>query len=135
MLNERGLTLMEILIAALIGVVAAGGMMVATTMSQKTSAGAVGVVEAADFAQQTIERFRNKIACDDIDWFNAPDCTAAGLPAGWTADDLPPATDTLSMLAQGGTRQYQIAEFDCDEDGQVGDCYKVESKVSWTPRQ
>ena len=136
-LNERGMTLLEIIIAALLGVVVAGGMMLAFTSAQKTSAGAVGVVEASDFAQQTLERFRNKIACDDPDWFNASDCTVnfGGLPSVWTNDGLPASPGALSVIGQGATRQYRVTQADCDGDGTQGDCLQVESKVAWTPRQ
>lgn len=135
--HERGMTLIEIVIAALVGVVIAGGTMLAFTTAQKTSGAAVGSVEAADFAQQTLERFRNKIACDDPDWFNQADCAAndGGLPTVWTTDSLPASTGAFSMIGQGGMRQYRLTKVDCDGDGAPGDCFQVESKITWTPRQ
>lgn len=134
--TQHGITLVEILIAALVGVMIAGGTMLAFVTAKKTSVGAAGVVEAADFAQQTIERFRNKIACNDPDWFTAATC-ATTLPAApaWTADGLPASPGPLSMIGQGGSRQYKVTPDDCDGVGGTGDCFKVETKVSWSPRQ
>lgn len=137
MLSPRsGITLVEILIAALVGVMIAGGTMLAFVSAKKTSVGAAGVVEAADFAQQTIERFRNKIACDNSDWFTAATC-ATTLPAApaWTADGLPASPGPLSMIGQGGIRRYQVTPLDCDNDGTVGDCFQVDANVRWSPRQ
>jgi len=124
----------EVLIAALIGVMIAGGTLLAFTTAKKTSVGAAGVVESADFAQQTIERFRNKIACDDPDWFNAATC-APVVPPGWTTDNFPASPGPLSMIGQGGSRQYRVTPFDCDGDGTPGDCFQVDTKVAWSPRQ
>ena len=138
--GQAGITLVEVLIAALVGVMIAGGTMLAFVTAKKTSVGAAGVVEAADFAQQTIERFRNKIACDDPDWFSAATCvtTLPAVPPGWTTDALPVNPGPLSMIGQVGPgqgRQYQVTPFDCDGDGTSGDCFQVDTKVAWSPRQ
>lgn len=132
----RGVTLIEVIVAALIGVMIAGGTMLAFMTAKKTSVGAAGAVEAADLAQQTIERFRNKIACDDPDWFKAATC-ATTLPATPTlkTDGLPGNPGLLSVIGQGGSRQYQVTPFDCDGDGTKGDCFQVDTKVAWSPRQ
>jgi hypothetical protein len=143
MRNAKGLSLLEVLIAALIGMVVAGGTMLAFTTAEKVSVGASGAVEAADFAQQTIERFRNRIACDDEEWFDPATCQAVASAAmtGWTfdpvdaTDGLPDSPGTLSMIGQGGSRQYKVTEVDCDGDDIVGDCLQVEAKVTWTQRQ
>lgn len=142
MLNARGLTLVEIMIAALVGVVVAGGTMLAFTTAKKVSVGSSGTVEAADLAQQTIERFRNRIACDDP-WFAAANCgidpTAltdwtVDPDAGNIANGLPASPGSLSVIGQGGMRQYRVVAADCD--GAPGDeCLKVETKVNWQPRQ
>ena len=138
-----GITLLEVLIASSIGVVITGGAMLALTTSKKVSMRAAGVVEAAGFAQQTIERFRNKIACDDPDWFTAATCRAgAGLPTSWTndpadsaVDGLPDSPGPLSMIGQGGRRQYRVTSLDCDGDGASGDCFQVDTKVAWSSRE
>ena len=140
---RRGVTLLEVLIASSIGVVIAGGVMLALTTSKKVSMRAAGVVEAAGFAQQTIERFRNKIACDDPNWFTAATCQAgAGLPTIWTndpadsaGDGLPNSPGPLSMIGQGGRRQYRVTSLDCDGDGMSGDCFQVDTKVTWSSRE
>lgn len=139
---QHGVTLVEVLIAAMVGVVIAGGTMLAFVTAKKVSTGAAGAVEAADFAQQTIERFRNKIACDDPSWFDAATCrSGAGLPTAWTKDPagagtgLPDSPGLLSMIGQGGDRQYKVTPVDCDGDGTIGDCFQVDTKVAWSPRR
>ena len=130
--TERGVTLLEILVASIVGVLLAGGTMMAFVMSKKVSANAAGRVEAADLAQQTLERFRNRIACDDA-WFTASTCAPGpGLPTGWTSDVLPVGS---SLLAQGGARQYRVTPRDCDGDGATGDCFQVENRITWSPPQ
>jgi len=77
-------------------------------------------------AQQTIERNRNRVACDD--WFNGANCTATA-PAN--ADTM--TTGRLPALA--GTRNYTVTPADCDGDGTVGDCLQMQVTVNWTPPQ
>jgi len=135
--SVAGVTLVEVLIAALVGVMIAGGTMLAFMTAKKISVGAAGVVEAANFAQQTVERFRNKIACDDPDWFTAATCSTIlpAVPPGWTTDALPGNPGLLSLIGQGGSRRYQVTPVDCDGDGTPGDCFRVDVKVAWSPRQ
>ena len=76
-------------------------------------------------AQQSLEKFRNMVACD-TSWFDPASCQ--GLGAGGP-DALP-----LGAL-YGGTRTYTVTPANCDGVGGSGDCFKVVTKVSWTPPQ
>ena len=130
--HQQGVTLVEILVASVIGALLAGGTMMAFVMSRKVTTNAAGTVEAAELAQQTLERFRNQIACD-LPWFNGANCASgAALPTSWTTDTIPASS---SLPVQGGTRQYKVSPADCDGDGTPGDCFRVDSKVTWSPPQ
>lgn len=131
--NERGFNLVEIIAAAIIGALLAGGTMTAFVMTMKTSQAASAKSEATQLAQQTLERFRNEIACNNPAWFNPADCQPGTLPSN-AADPLP-GTSVLSKLDAGASRSYTVTEWDCDEDGTDGDCFKVVTKVTWTPPQ
>jgi len=137
--TRHGVTLMEIVAAALIGALIAGGALMAFVMAAKVSRSSSDTIEAASFAQQTLERFRNNIACDGT-WFDSTTCTSGGgLPTALTFDPDDPASNGLPagapLLKFSGTRRYQVTEADCDGVGGVGDCFKVMVKVQWTPPQ
>jgi len=130
--SQRGVTLIEILVASLIGALLAGGTMMAFVMARKLGQGSARTAEATPFAQQTIERFRNMIACDGA-WFNSSNCSSGpSLPTNWTSDPLPTGSP---LLALGGTRQYKVTPKDCDGDGTSGDCFEVQTQLQWTPPQ
>ncbi len=136
LMSRRGFTLIEIIMAAAIAAVVAGGTMIAfvtaLNISRRTSTNS----EAAHLAQQTTERFRNRVACDDA-WFDPAACAPSTLPAGWQADPVVPPTVPPT------TRQYQITRDgalmapgitgDCDGTAGVGDCVVVQARVTWTP--
>ena len=87
-------------------------------------------VEASGYAEQTLERFRNMIACDTGgggEWFDTT-CAATALPAG-VADPLPIGSE----LPGGATRTHTVVPADCDGVGGVGDCFRVIVNVTWTP--
>ena len=92
--SERGVTLIEVIAAAVIGSVIAGGTMVAFVTALNISQRASQATELDYLAQQTMERFRNRIACDDT-WFAAPGCTAAAIPP---TDDPIPATAPIQKF-------------------------------------
>lgn len=126
--NHQGFSLVEIIAASVIGALLAGGTMTAFVMSMKTSQEASGKAEAAQLAQQTLERFRDQIACQDERWYDAS-CNPTP-PSGSVSDPLP-TTSVLPTFA--GTRNYTVTSEDCDGDGTAGDCLKVVSTVTWTP--
>ena len=112
----RGMTLIEILVALVIlGVLAGGTLMVFLTAMRISKS--TGVDHQKIFlAQQTIERFRNKIACRQLGegagdtWYDGT--CAPDPPVGPQADAVTGAT-------------YEIAPVDCDGVAGVGDCLQV----------
>jgi len=128
--DHQGFNLVEIIAASVIGALLAGGAMTAFVMSVKTSQQASGKTEAVQLAQQTIEKFRNQIACNSS-WFKPTDCEPGTLPSN-EGDPLPP-TSVLPMF--GGSRNYTVTEEDCDGVGGPGDCLKVTTTVTWAPSE
>jgi len=139
--SARGVSLIEVLVAAVIGSLIAAGTLMAFVLSSKVTTESVEQTEALHFAIETIERFRNRVACDDV-WFDdsGVNCNFGGvdtnLPVALTSDPFPlPATPSTSALINHGmseTRQYQVVPGDCD--GAAGaDCYTVNVVVNWTP--
>ncbi len=136
MIGRRGISLMETIVAALVAALIIGGTMMAFVLAAMISKrGGSNNVEAALFVQQSLERFRNHIACDDS-WFNPASCAGTGVPA-WTPDALPaaPPGSSSSVLPYGASRQYRVEPADCDGVGGPGDCFKVTAKVDWNPPQ
>lgn len=139
--STRAISLIEVVVAAVIGSLLAGGTLMAFVLASKVSNEALQQAEALSYAVETIERFRNRVACDDA-WFDdaGVDCNFSGvdlnLPQGMTADDLPDPTDppTSVLIGRGmsETRRYQVLPSNCD--GVAGaDCYTVNVVVNWTP--
>lgn len=131
-MRRAGFTLIEIIASsAIAAVVASGTMMAFVTAARLARAqNSTRVAEATDFAQQTLERFRNRVATDDTAVF--PDLAGAG----WQIDPLPPlplpGTNSESLLWRTPTsRRYQVTSQDCDGDGTAGDCYAVTVRVCW----
>ena len=121
---EGGVTLIEVLIAALVMGVVAGGMLITFLLVSRLSQGSAPVDRAGLLAQQTLERFRNRIACDDA-WFDpaTPACDATALPPANTDDPLPGGTGMSG-------RFYTITSSDCDGDGIAGDCFLMAAKIT-----
>lgn len=118
---ERGVTLVEVLVGGLIGSVLVAGVMSAFLTAIRINRLGDTHAEAAALAQQELEKFRNNVACDDPVLFSGA-CTAG-------------STSGSETLPSGETRTYTIDPADCDGVGGVGDCFKVVSKVTWTPPQ
>lgn len=134
----RGFTLIEVLVASAIGAVVAGGSVMAVVAASRMlrAQSGSGSAEAAQYAQQTLERFRNMIACNSP-WFNPATCATAlgpgGLPTAWTTDPLPAVTPgTVSILNTASPKRcYRVTEQNCDGVGGPGDCFNVEAQVCW----
>ena len=122
--GPRGITLIEVLLAALVLSVVAGGLLMSFLFVSRLSQGSAPVDRAGLLAQQTLERFRNRIACDDA-WFDLadPKCPASSLPPANTADPLPLGTGMTG-------RTYTMTANDCDGDGTAGDCFLVAAKIT-----
>jgi hypothetical protein len=120
----EGMTLFEIIVASVIGALVAGGTLMAFVTASRLSK--IPTAPGPPLAQQTIERFRNNIACDDP-WFDPGTCQAKvgplpAMPLAWT-DDLP--------VPPGLTRQYKVQQSNCDGVGPTDDCLQVSVKVTW----
>ena len=142
-----GMTLVEIIVAAVLTALVAGGTMIAFVTAAKMSKhGGSAQAEAAFYAQQTVERFRNKVACrqpgEDAPganpanlpgdtWFDG-NCQQ-GAPVGWQ-DDALPNNAAPSITGLGAQREYEVVPVDIDGDAQP-DVYQVTSKVTWTAPQ
>lgn len=123
--DRAGFTLLEAVVAvAIMGLAVGGTIMAFVTADQVTrNQNPTDYAEAAGYAQQTAEQFRNHIYAG-----------ASLLPTTWTDQPLPspPLPPSPSILRQGATRLYRVTSEDCDGVGGVGDCYAIEVKVSWT---
>jgi len=132
---RRGMTLIEITVASIIGLLVAGGTMTAFLLAVKTSRSSLTEVDAAALAQQTIEKLRNNVACDST-WF---DVNCQGLSIATTSDDLQTDNPDDLITKLGGTRAYTVTPWDCINDQPAAPgtdtCSKVEVKVEWTPPQ
>ena len=127
-LDRRGFTLIEILVAGVIGSVITSGIFAAYVAAARMMGGANSAeyVEAANFGQQTLERLRNEVAADST-WFT----NQAG--TGWQADpDLLVGGGSRSIVnPPGATRMMCVLAEDCDGVGGAGDCYAVRVRVCW----
>ena len=141
--QQWGITLLEVLVAAVIATVVVGGAMTAFLSATKVSKVSSEEAGSAAYAQQTIERFRNKIACRQSTelatdtWFDsacAPAVPSTALSPSWETDG-----DLSGSGLPGATRQYQVVAVDCNGDSDasdgIDDCLQVTSKVHWAPAQ
>ena len=141
MTKRAGLTLIELLVASMVVALLAGAMLIAFLTAAKISSQSNQNTEAAYLAQQTVERFRNQVACDNTadvsgaqgdptkrHWFDAGTCKSAANFSN-TADPDPDPNHTYTVEAQ-----------DCDNEDHddnlatgVADCFKVTATVYWDP--
>jgi prepilin-type N-terminal cleavage/methylation domain-containing protein len=142
--QRAGFTLIEVIAAGAIAAVIAGGSMLAYVAAARMmrQGDTPAIAEASGFAQQTIERFRNMIACNS-NWFDPADCAprpfppnAGGMPVTWVEDPLPAwdASNTQSILnpANGTSRRcFQVVSQSCDVDAALGDCFRIDVQVCW----
>ena len=134
---QRGISLMEVLVAAVIGTLMAGGTLLAFLLATKHTRSSLETVDAAALAAQTLEKFRNKIACDEgtaagtDPWFDA---ACQGQAIGPTGDAVP-ADHPILGVDPSATRTYTVTPADCDGVGGADDCFKVEVKVHWNKPQ
>lgn len=133
--RKAGFTLAELLIGSLIGSLVAGGTMMAFVTAARLNwqQGNPRTTEASLLAQETLERYRNHIACDG-GWFDIATCAPnASLPTAWTTDALPdPASGgSETILGPAAKRCFRVTQEDCDGASGVGDCFAVQAKVCW----
>lgn len=123
--SQRGASLIEILVGVVVASVLVAGLMGAFLTAIRISARGGGNTEAAALTQQTLERLRNKVACDST-WFDGANCGATP-PVGSPADPIP------GGALYGGTRTYTVTPENCGSGSD--DCLKVVATVSWIPPQ
>ena len=123
------MTLLELTAAAVLGSLIAGATMMAFMTATKVSRQSSTNRDLMPAVQETLEKYRNRIACDDP-WFNLATCVMAAQNAVNEPAPLAP-----SLLAMGGTRDYTMTPADCDGDGTVGDCYRASVHINWTVPQ
>lgn len=121
-----GFTLLEVMISVILLAILSLGVLASFAMASKISQESSEHTEGGVQAQQTIERNRNHVACDDAGWFDA-NCNPITQAA--TND----AIGAGRLPALGGTRNYTAAPDNCG--GIAGDCVKVQVNVNWTPPQ
>ena len=135
-IRQRGVTLVEVLAASLVAVVVAGGAMSAFIAAARMEHSQSPVVsqEVSGYAQQTIERFRNMIACDSP-WFDPVTCApTATIPTAWVQDPVPSISQVGNesiVRTAGANRCYRVVPQDCDGNLAPTDCFRVEAKVCW----
>ena len=139
----KGFTLVEVLAASLIGSVVAGGTFMALATAARIARQQDGAAnaEASFLAQQTVERFRNRIAArpaDQLPWPmpNAETNVNDNSWLGTWQDDPPTLTrDPNSITSSpGAERRYCVIKADCNADGDTtdpDDCYRIQVKVCW----
>lgn len=121
--GRSGMTLVEVVAAAAITSMVAGGALLALTTAVRLSQRSTSGVQVGHLLQETVEKFRNRVACDDA-WFHPDTCAPLGQAE---ADRLPSGLPT-SITG----RTYTVTPVDLDEDG-VDDASRVEVTVTWTP--
>jgi type II secretory pathway pseudopilin PulG len=134
---QQGMTLMETLAAALVISITAGGTLMAFVAAARMMRGNEnpGVIEAAAYAQELIEGFRNRLAVDGDDGFLAAQPPGVWVKAHLPADAYPlPAAGVSgpnSILNGDVMRCYRVTPEDCDGVGGSGDCRRVDVQMCW----
>ncbi len=133
-LGAAGMTLVEIVAALLIGMLIAAGTLTAFVTAHKLTQIASTQVEATYYSQQTLERFRNKIACrqagedDQATWFDGSCGAVPPQPqAGGRLEDLLPSDRSRLVLF----RDYEVVSRHVDQDA-IPDYFEVKAKTTWT---
>lgn len=127
--TRRGVTLVEIVVASVLATLIVGGTMLAFLMSAMLAQRHTpNQAEGVFYAQQTIDRFRNRMACDDP-WFAGSANCSFQTPLRDQRDDIKPDTSPL-LRAPGGSRRYTVQPVDLDRDG-FTDYYQMTVKVCW----
>ncbi|MBI4597265.1 MAG: prepilin-type N-terminal cleavage/methylation domain-containing protein [Candidatus Omnitrophica bacterium] len=128
----KGFTLMEVMIGAILfAVVAAGAMMaIMSTARMSKNENNTRYAEASALAQQTIERLRNHIACDDPAWFDA-NCNL--IAQGWQADNIADARGSKGLA--GPLRCYRVRQLGAGVDCPGGGCIAIDVQICWNTAQ
>ncbi|MBI3324226.1 MAG: prepilin-type N-terminal cleavage/methylation domain-containing protein [Candidatus Omnitrophica bacterium] len=135
---RRGLTLLEVMVAAVIATLIVTGTLSAFNMGVHMAEHTSGRAEASYLAEQGLERLRNSIACRQgaetaaQTWYNA---TCVAEPTTTVTEPAFALAGPGSITGQGLVRKYTATPADCDGINGTGDCYQVSVTVSWNPPQ
>lgn len=145
-MTRRAFTLIELVAAAVIGAVVAGGTLMAFVTAIRIHS-RTGATDVAFLLQQTLEKYRNHIACDDDLWFKTTTCEMNITPCKpkpgeltecvcepdpddptkqkcFTEDKLPDDANLTGMI-----RNWMAEPEDCDGDGNKGDCLRLTARI------
>ena len=121
--QTSGVTLVELLVASVAVALLAAATLMAFLTASRLSSQSNQNAGAAYLLQQTIERHRNEIACDNTAKWFGPNCASV---ANFTANEpLPPGYTTY---------RYKVQALDCDNDAlSTPECFQVTATVHWDP--
>lgn len=125
-----GFTLLEVIAASMLAALIAGGTLMAFLSSSRMSSSSIHVEQASYLGQQTLDHYRNRIACDDA-WFSSADCTAAGIPSPGEEDPLSPNSGVGNFA--DAKRCYVMTPRYFGPGGQIDppDYYEMTVTVCW----
>ncbi len=148
--NRQGSTMVEVLVASIIGAVMAGGTVAAVVTAARMTrqSDSMASQEANGYAQHLLEELRNRVAADDTffrcapaaAWINGNSSTTPvdTMQSGCTGNMpqflLPPNTSENSIQTRyPGTvrRCYRILPAQCDGVGPSTDCFRVNVQMCW----
>lgn len=103
-MNKHGLTLIEVIIAALVLAIAVGGVLYIFSTEKGTIAWTGRRVQAMDFGRQTLERLKNEVGADT--W-----TTTAFVDGTYTDQDLDAASEFKTKFPWGGNPANTMREY------------------------
>ncbi|UCB57497.1 MAG: hypothetical protein JSV30_02640 [Candidatus Omnitrophota bacterium] len=99
-MNKQGLTLAEVIVSALILLVATAGVMVIFSTERAAVTGTGRRMQAMDFSRQTLEELKNAVSADT--WGEAGEPLTV---QGWTNYEVLPGTFGTNF---SGRRRYRV---------------------------
>jgi len=142
-LTQRGLTLMEVLVSLVLLTLVAGGTMVGFMLAGRVSQESVTGSQSVAEATQTLEKFRNRVACRQAGetaadtWFGpagGADPCGQDAPIGTQTDGLEAGTyspflDPTRDLSNSAKREYTVTPVDIDPLNPGPEAYAVTVRV------
>ena len=130
-----GFTLIEMLAAAVILAMLAGGTLMSFVTASRIASQNTDRTEAGYLAQQTLEKYRNRIACsvdateagNKLAWYDNSAACLHNEPPGLNNESLPVTTPATVATS----RKFWVNPIDCDGDGTTGDCLSIKVQVSY----
>lgn len=141
-LTQRGLTLMEVLVSLVLLTLVAGGTMIGFMLAGRVSQESVTGSQSVAEATQTLEKFRNRVACRQAGetaadtWFGPAGATpcVSDAPIGAQPDVLEassysPFLDPTRDLSNSAKREYTVTPVDVDPANPGPEAYAVTVRV------